>query len=388
MAGTQHAGNDLPEASKACDDHMLFGFRRHFIVGHRGRPHTDEHVVRKQQERRGGHGKGHGQRQEARDVAPDHALEEADGEQHERELATLTEHDGEPPGRCVLESPPTAKPIQNRKFRRDQHRHDEDQRNGTRHQNGKINGHANGHEKHGQQQTLERRDICFDLVAIFGVGEQRAGDERAKRRRQPHLLHEKRNTDDRQQGRRGHRLAHAHGGDKLIKPLQQETPHDNHGGNGENGETRAAEIHAGLLAAQGEQRRQRDQRDGGEVLEQQHRECEPPVPGRQLTLLLQNLQGEGGRGERKRKTDEERLSQCEAEDEADSGKNQGRQNELRGTQSEDGGPHRPETNGTQLEADDEQKQDDAELAEFQNFLDMFESVEGAEYVRPDYDTRG
>ena len=54
---------------------------------------------------------------------------------------------------------------------------------GLRGQHAEIDRHADGDEEHGKQQALERRDVGLDLVAIFGVGQQRAGDERAERRR-------------------------------------------------------------------------------------------------------------------------------------------------------------------------------------------------------------
>ena len=49
-------------------------------------------------------------------------------------------------------------------------------------QHAEIDRHADGDEEHGEQQPLEGRDVGLDLVAIFGIGEQRAGDERRRAR--------------------------------------------------------------------------------------------------------------------------------------------------------------------------------------------------------------
>ena len=63
---------------------------------------------------------------------------------------------------------------------------------------------------------------------------------------------------------------------------------------------------AAFAHGDGEQRRQRDQRDGHQVLEQQHGEGQAAVAQRQLALLLQHLQREGRRGQRQRQPGEQR----------------------------------------------------------------------------------
>ena len=103
-------------------------------------------------------------------------------EQHEGELAALTDHEPEPPRRLALQSPPAAKRIENGCLDGDKTDDDGDelQRLGRHH--AQIDRHADGDEEHGEQQPLERADVSLDLVAVFGIGEQRAGDERAERR--------------------------------------------------------------------------------------------------------------------------------------------------------------------------------------------------------------
>ena len=49
----------------------------------------------------------------------------------------------------------------------------------------KIERHPDGDEEEPQQHVAERLDVLLDLVAVFGLGDQHAGQERAQRERQP-----------------------------------------------------------------------------------------------------------------------------------------------------------------------------------------------------------
>jgi hypothetical protein len=44
--------------------------------------------------------------------------------------------------------------------------------------------HADGDEEQAQQHVVEGPDVGLDLVLVFGLGDQHAGDEGAQRQRQ------------------------------------------------------------------------------------------------------------------------------------------------------------------------------------------------------------
>ena len=48
----------------------------------------------------------------------------------------------------------------------------------------RIDGHADRDEEEAEQQPLERLDVDLDVVAVLGLAEQEAGEERAERGRQ------------------------------------------------------------------------------------------------------------------------------------------------------------------------------------------------------------
>ena len=47
-----------------------------------------------------------------------------------------------------------------------------------------VERHADGDEEEAEQHVAKRLDVLLDLVAVFGLGDQHAGEERAERERQ------------------------------------------------------------------------------------------------------------------------------------------------------------------------------------------------------------
>ena len=179
----------------------------------------------------------------------DDVLGHAGSEQHEGELAALTDHEAEPPRRLALQSPPAAERVEDHCLDGDEADDDGDELQRLRHHHAQIDRHADGDEEHGEQQPLEGRDVGFDLMAIFGIGEQRAGDERPKRRGEARGLHDQRHADDRQQRARRHRLAHAGRGDEPVEPVEQKAADDDHADDGDDGEYAGPQIHGRLFGA-------------------------------------------------------------------------------------------------------------------------------------------
>ncbi len=107
------------------------------------------------------------------------------------------------------------------------------------------------------------------------------------------------------------------------------------------------------------------------------------MAGVDLALLLEHLERKGGRGQRERKPDEQRLAHTEPERNADRRQHQAGGKQLRRAEPEDRRAHRPQPDRAKLEPDHEQQHHHAELAEMHQLVDVVERVIRAEHVRPD-----
>ena len=115
-------------------------------------------------------------------------------------------------------------------------------------------------------------------------------------------------------------------------------------------------FHTGTTGPHGldrEQRRERDQWNGGQVLEQKNCEGEPAVTRRQLAFFLEYLQGERRRRQREYEPGEHRRAPRHTEGNGHDPQRQCRHPDLRTTESENGGAHGPQSHGPQFETDEE-----------------------------------
>ncbi|MND91455.1 hypothetical protein D3C80_835770 [compost metagenome] len=159
-----------------------------------------------------------------------------------------------------------------------------------------VGAHAHADEEQPQQQALEGFDLRFQLVTVFRVGQQQAGEESAKGHGDTRFFHQPGGADHHQQcgGSRHFRQAGAgHGAEHWAQ--QVATADDHHGDAGEylQAVLQAVAL-AGVRATGGQQRYQGDQRDRGDVLEQQDGERQTAVRGIELFVLCQALQAKGG----------------------------------------------------------------------------------------------
>ena len=67
----------------------------------------------------------------------------------------------------VVQSPPSAEQIKDRGLEGDEAHDQREQLDGLADQHAEIDRHADGDEEHGEQQSFERRDVGFDLMAVF-----------------------------------------------------------------------------------------------------------------------------------------------------------------------------------------------------------------------------
>ena len=179
----QHARHDLAVAPVARDDHRVAGPS---IVSNSGSPcrsfqRVEHPLVREERERRDQHRQRHGEHEELRGGSRRGWPRLRGGEQHEGELAALREPHGERAARrrsqsrvrarCRRSAPlsrrcmPSAAPSTASGMRREQR---------------EVRAHPDRDEEEAEQQALERLDVGFELVPELGVGEQHAGEERAR----------------------------------------------------------------------------------------------------------------------------------------------------------------------------------------------------------------
>ena len=257
-----------------------------------------------------------------------------------------------------------------------------------RREEAEVGVHADRDEEEPEQESLERLDVGLELVPIFAVGEQHAGDERAERHGQADHIEQQRGADDDEQGRGREgflrsRVGHEpQGGAQQIAP-EQDRAHDR-------GDRTADRLPRQLALSACREQRQNEQRGHDrEVLEQQHGERAAAVACVEFAALGQHLQDQRGRRQRQREADDERGRPRLTEQPCRAGDRKRGQQYLCGSHAEHGMSHDPEARRLQLEPDHEQQQHDAELGEMQDVLDVVEEGQapGTDHERPRRCTR-
>jgi hypothetical protein len=262
---------------------------------------------------------------------------DAERQQHERELADLRERERERPARRAIELEQPREAIEHGQLRRHRDQHDRDDHHRLAADQPEVDLRTDRDEEQPEQQALERLDVGLELVAILAIGEHDAGEERAERGRQPDHLHEQRDADDDQQRRGRERLAQLRAGEELEHRAHDEAadPDDadhrsDHqqargprgqarlGGEGDQergavGKGELEDLRRSLGRRRAEQREDREDRDHGDVLEQQHREARLPTRGLEEALLGERRQHDRGRRHRERHADGERHLPLDAD---------------------------------------------------------------------------
>ncbi|MNN21329.1 hypothetical protein D3C81_1346460 [compost metagenome] len=159
-----------------------------------------------------------------------------------------------------------------------------------------VGAHADADEKQPQQQALEGFDLRFQFVTVFGVRQQQTGEKGPKRHGNTGQLHEPRGADHHQQRRGGEHFRQRGFAHHAKDRAQQITSADHHYRDAGQHLQAVVQVFGGTgaVTAPGEQRHHGDQRDRGDVLEQQDGKRQPPVGAGQLLALGQALQAEGG----------------------------------------------------------------------------------------------
>ena len=228
-----------------------------------------------------------------------------------------------------------------------------------------IDVHADRKKEQAEQETLERIDGGLDRLAEFGLGEQQAGDEGAKRHGEAGHGGGHPGCDDHEQ-RGGHeQVAHARGCDQTEqRPHHHAADDDDHaerdGGVGER-QHESAGNRTGLAGAEnGDEQQERRHR---QILRQQDRETGPARARVQPSLPGKHLDDDGGRRQRQAGTDDERHRRLAAGKDHDCADRGCGEHDLQAAQSENQAAHRLQPLIGQLHADQEQQEHDAEVCE-------------------------
>ena len=114
-----------------------------------------------------------------------------------------------------------AEQVQGADLQRQEQQHQPQHQQRLRQQYAEIDRHADRDEKQAEQQTLERLQVGFQRVPVFGIGQQHAGQEGAERHRHADRLHQQADRDHQQQCEGGEDFAHPGVGDDAQHRPQQ-----------------------------------------------------------------------------------------------------------------------------------------------------------------------
>ena len=255
---------------------------------------------------------GHGQRNHDDELVGQRRVEHlragGNAEQHEGKLSALGDGEREVDRRAVAVAPQPCDDIEHQGLGRHQAKRQSNQQKRLLYDQAQIDRHADGDEEQAQQQALERLDVGFQFVAVFRIGQQHAGEKRAQRHRQAGLLHEQGGAHHHQQGGGDEHFVAVGGGRQAQIGTQQQAPDEDDRQHHGRCARRAGPVPALVVGAGAEQGQDGQQRNRGQVLEQQDGKRGTAVVGGELLSLRQHLQRQRGGRERQRQPGHERSS--------------------------------------------------------------------------------
>ena len=248
-----------------------------------------------------------------------------------------------------------------------------------------VHEHADGDEEDAVQGVPEGEDVREHLQPVLRLGDHQAGDEGAQGQGEARHRAGKGGPQDHQDDGDEEDLpaACAHheaqeGGDE--KPGRQDDgPHGQH----RDAQDLDKPEEAGALPV-GQDRDQEHDGDDAQVLEDQNPERDLRLGRHQLAPLGVDPQDDGGAGEGDQESQEEGLGPAEMEGEAGQEGQQRRAEDLEGASQEHLPPHPGEAREGELDADGEEKEDDADLRQR---LDLVAAADEPHAMGPEDDPR-
>jgi hypothetical protein len=293
----------------------------------------------------------------------------------------LAEQGSKQPALTARDAEPAGERGEREALERQQREHDAGDQQWAAREQAEVDRHTDCDEEQPEQEALERLEVGLERVAVLRAGEQHTRQERAERHRHVSQRHQLRDPGDDQQRERGEHLARVGLGDHAQQRPRQEAADHDHGRDRCQYAQRARGIVVGAVQPGiRQQRHQTDQRDRGDVLEQQDGEAASADRCGHQVALVHALHGDRRRREREREAGHERGAPGQSHDHEESTEQRAAQRHLHAAAEEHVAPHRPEALGVELEPDREQHQHHAELGEVHDRLDILDE---AEPERPD-----
>ncbi len=231
LGGAQHAGGDLSDAAEAGDDDMAFeAFRQRLRGSERIRPaELDErcHLAGA----RGDEGRRHDaqaddDQQEMRRRFGQRSDGGGEPDHDERECPRLAEQQAGFERGMRRKSERPHQPVYDGGLEGEERDQGREEPAGMRADEAVVDPHADRHEEQAEKQALERRDVDLDLVPVFRLGEQQAGQEGAELHRRPGGPGDRGGADDGEQGCRHEHLGAAGLADQAQERAHHPSPQD------------------------------------------------------------------------------------------------------------------------------------------------------------------
>ena len=230
--GPEHTGDDLPHAAHAGDDDArAVAIDLLILLGHlarRGLLLGQQRCEQQNQERRNGHRQGDRQYQQVVLGGAQQLMSAGQLKDHKGELAAGGQHHAQ--AQCAAAIKPggqaTGQVDQRQLEYNDQCSQQRDGK-AVGLQQRYVGLHAHGDKEQPQQQPLEGLDLRLQLMPVFRVGQQQAGQKGAKGHGYTHRLHQPCRADHHQQGGGGGYFLQAGAGHYPEHRAQQITAADN-----------------------------------------------------------------------------------------------------------------------------------------------------------------
>jgi hypothetical protein len=207
-ARVEQARDHLADAAQAGEDDLA---RLRRLGGTPGRlerkARGEQPVVHHEQKWRCEHGQRNREHHRLRGFSRQLRARGASAEQHESELPALREQQHEERPLARRDAGKARDRPQDHALDGEQAGDDAEHLDGCLEQYPEVDSHADRYEEQAEQQTLERLDRGLDLVPVFGLREQHAGEKRAQRHRQASRFVAERDAEHEQQRERGEDLA-------------------------------------------------------------------------------------------------------------------------------------------------------------------------------------
>ena len=227
-----------------------------------------------------------------------------------------------------------------------------------------VERHPDGDEEKAEQHVAKGLDVLLDLVAVFGLGDQHAGEKGAQRERETGDFGERREAERDQQ-----EVQHEELGAPLPRDDVEPRPHrllsrEQDQRQREGGlDGREPQVLDQIAAAFRERRNDDEESHDREILEQQYAHDVAAVRRRELHLFREHLRHDGGRAHRERAAEREAYLPAETDEMDHDHREERGDRDLREAESEHRAAHRLQLRQAELEPDREHQEDDAELGE-------------------------